>query len=82
LVWTIGGVFALVSDDKSAKFKGQVAELEQMLAATPKALSRKQLEQIHGFMNCAVQTCRSLIPHLNGLHMTIDGWRPGRNNEG
>jgi len=29
-----------------------------------------------------VQTYKYMTPYLNGLHMTIDGWRPGRDEEG
>jgi len=82
LIRTTGGVFALVSEEKWAKFKTQVEELGAMLDLDHTKLSRKRLEQIRGFMGYVVQTYRFMIPYLNGLHMTIDGWREGRDEEG
>lgn len=79
---TEDGVQALVSDDKWTKMRAQIAELEQLLEVAPDAIPRKRLEQIRGFMNYVAQTYRYLIPYLNGLHMTIDGWRLGRDDEG
>jgi len=82
LIRAEGGAYALVSDDKWQKFKSQMFELNGMLVNAPESLPRKRLEQIRGFLNCVVQTCRPMIPCLNGLHMTIDGWRIGRDDEG
>eukprot|EP00978_Attheya_sp_CCMP212_P040544 scaffold222133_cov24-Attheya_sp.AAC.1 len=46
-------------------------------------LNRKRLEQIWGFLNYVAQTYDWLTPYMIGLHnMTIDGWRPGRDDEG
>lgn len=79
---TISGVFALVSDDKWKKLKDQLNELDSMLSENPTSLSRKRLEQIRGFLNYVVQTYKPMTPYLNGLHMTIDGWRTNRDSEG
>ena len=79
---TVDGVFGLVSDEKWDKMKQQLSELEEMVNQHPNMLSRKWIEQIRGFMNYIAQTYRYMIPYLNGLHMTLDGWRPGRDNEG
>ena len=78
----MGGVFALVSDDKWAKAKAQIAELDEMLDSRPDSLPRKRLEQIRGFLNYITQTYKPLIPYLNGLHMAIDGWRDNRDDLG
>jgi len=82
LIRTEGGIYALVSDDKWQKFKSQIFEIDGMLVDSPNSLPRKRLEQIRGFLNYVVQTYRPMIPYLNGLHMTIDGWREGRDEEG
>ena len=79
---TEGGVFALVSDEKWNKLKSQIQELEGLLLDSSQSLPRKRLEQIRGFMNYVAQTYKYMIPYLNGLHLTIDGWREGRDSEG
>ena len=53
-----------------------------MLEEAPKNLPRKELERIRGFLNYVCQTYKPLLPYLNGLHMTIDGFRSNRDEEG
>jgi hypothetical protein len=79
---TRGGVFALVSEDKWAKMKRLLLELKGLLDSQPDELPRKRLEVIRGFLNYVTQTYRYMIPYLNGLHMTIDGWRSNRTPDG
>ena len=62
--------------------KSHLRELADLLESQPGQLPRKRLEQIRGFMNYVCQTYRYLIPYLNGLHMTIDGFRPNRTEDG
>lgn len=45
-------------------------------------LDRKNLEKIRGFLVHVQQTYPALTPYLKGLHLTIDSWRPGRDEEG
>ena len=59
-----------------------VEELDDLLKESPQQIPRKTLEKIRGFMNYVTQTYKSMIPYLNGLHLTIDGWRPNRDKEG
>jgi hypothetical protein len=40
------------------------------------------LEIIRGFLVYVTQTYRPLTPFLMELHMSIDGWRSGRDEEG
>lgn len=79
---TVSGVFALVSEDKWIKMKSLLGELSDLIESSPQALPRKRLEQIRGFLNYVVQTYKPMVPYLNGLHMTIDGWRPNRDADG
>jgi hypothetical protein len=39
------------------------------------------LEIIRGFLVYVDRTYTPLTPFLMGLHMLIDGWRPGRDDE-
>ena len=43
---------------------------------------RKRLLEIRGFLNYVVRTYPWMNPYLKGLHLTIDGWRRGRNSGG
>ena len=48
----------------------------------PASLPRERLEQIRGFLIYVARTYRWMTPYLKGLHLTIDGWRPGRDADG
>jgi hypothetical protein len=75
-------VFLLISEEKWNKTKAQLREVLEMIDANNSKLNRKRLEQIRGFLNYVAQTYDWLTPYMIGLHMTIDGWRPGRDSEG
>eukprot|EP00956_Cyclotella_meneghiniana_P033568 scaffold97112_cov54-Cyclotella_meneghiniana.AAC.1 len=77
------GVFLLVTPEKWQKTKDLVSEVAAMLTeSTDGKLDRKRLEQIRGFLIYVSRTYPWMPPYLKGLHLTIDGWRPGRDEEG
>jgi hypothetical protein len=76
------GVFVLTSREKWNKAKAQLEEVRLMILKDPEKLSRKRLEQIRGFLQYVTQTYTSLASVLIGFHMTIDSWRPGRDQLG
>ena len=82
MIRTVDGVFTLVSEEKWAKTKSKLLELEELLRTRPDSLPRKVLERIRGFLNYVCQTYKPLLPYLNGLHMTIDGFHGNRDSEG
>lgn len=45
-------------------------------------LIRKDLERRRGFLLYVTITFPATVPYLKGFHLTIDGWRKNRNNEG
>ena len=45
---------------------------------TERRFSQQRLEEIKGFLNYVTRTCPWINPYIKGLHLTIDGWRPGR----
>jgi hypothetical protein len=45
-------------------------------------MCRQRLEEIRGFLVYVIRTYIGLAPYLIGIHMTIDGWRAGRDSEG
>jgi hypothetical protein len=77
-----GQVRLLISQDKWEKTKGLLFEVRQMLELHPLALPRKRLEQIRGYLVHIAQTYSMFSSYLIGLHMTIDFWRPNRDQDG
>jgi hypothetical protein len=75
------GVRVLVSRKKWAKAKQLLATLHGLVLAS-EWVDHKVLERIRGFLVYVARTYKPLTPFLMGLHMTIDGWRPGRDEEG
>mmetsp|Transcript_25774 Transcript_25774/g.61250 ORF Transcript_25774/g.61250 Transcript_25774/m.61250 type:complete len:573 (+) Transcript_25774:1839-3557(+) len=75
VVHTDGDVRVTVSAEKWAKAKAHVSELIEMARSGRMNLHR--LRQIRGFLGYFVRTYRWGNPYLKGLHLTIDGWRPG-----
>jgi hypothetical protein len=45
-------------------------------------LNHKQLERRRGFLVYVAQAYPSLVPYLKGIHLTLDSWRSGRNEDG
>ena len=83
VVWTTkDSAYNLVSDDKWAKTKDQVRELRELLTENPNSMPRERLESIRGFLNYVARAYKGIKPYLNGLHLTIDGWRPDRDEDG
>ena len=42
----------------------------------------KPLERIRGFLVYTTRTYPAMVPYLKGIHLTLDGWREGRDDEG
>jgi hypothetical protein len=45
-------------------------------------LNHKQMERRRGFLVYVAQSYPSLVTYLKGIHLTLDGWRSGRNDDG
>ena len=45
---------------------------------TERRVNRERLEAIRSFLNYVVRTYPWMNPYVKGLHLTIEGWRPGR----
>lgn len=78
----IRGVAISVTTMKWAKMKDLVDELNTMISESPEAMARGRLEEIRGFLIYTARTYRWMNPYLKGLHLTIDGWRPDRDEDG
>ena len=83
IVWTNGeDVLVRVSEEKFRKTQALIDEVLELIAACPTCLPRKRLEQIRGFLVYVTRTYPASIPYMKGLHLTIDFWRPNRDEEG
>jgi hypothetical protein len=46
------------------------------------SLQHKGLEQKRGFFVHLQRVYPTIAPYLKGMHLTLDGWRPGRDADG
>jgi hypothetical protein len=76
------GVFVYVSQEKWDKTKRLLDEVMGLINSDPTKLPRKRLEQIRGFLQYVTRTYTGMNPYLIGFHLTIDGWRENRDDEG
>ena len=77
-----GQVRLLIGEDKWRKTKELLAEVRLLLENDPSSLPCKRLEQVRGYLVHVAQTYPMFSSYLIGLHMTIDFWRPNRDQEG
>jgi hypothetical protein len=76
------GVYVTVSQEKWVKAKDMVAKTVAEVNANDGWLVRKDLEHRRGFLLYVTRTFPATVPYLKGFHLTIDGWRNNRNDEG
>ncbi len=55
---------------------------EEQKKSADTTFDRKMLERDRGFLIYVSQTYKHMRPYLQGFHLTIDSWQPGRDNEG
>jgi hypothetical protein len=79
--YSAAGVRIMVSRKKWVKAKRLLVTLHQLVLAS-EWVGHKVLEIIRGFLVYVARTYKPLTPFLMGLHMSTDGWRPGRDDEG
>jgi hypothetical protein len=73
-------VCGMVSQEKWEKTQLLIRELKDMMERG--RLPLQQLLEIRGFLIYVVRTYTWLNPYIKGLHLTIDSWRPGREESG
>lgn len=73
----------MVSEERWAKTKKIIGKWLDLVSKNPKGgLDTKELLSDRGFLIYITRTYRELIPYLKGLHLTIDGWRDNRDDDG
>jgi hypothetical protein len=74
------GVGVTCPEAKWIKAKALRADLQAELQAGS-LLQRKPLESMRGFFIHLMRTYPIITPYLKGMHLTLDGWRPNRDEE-
>ena len=70
------------TDGVSAKVLS-AEELEAAASRTERSpIDHKRLESCRGFLVYVSNTYRAMIPYLKGIHLTVDSWRPDRDDDG
>jgi hypothetical protein len=76
------GVYVRVLDEKWEKAKAIIKKTKEEILGADGWIGRKGLESSRGFLLYVTQTYPSMVPYMKGFHLTLDGWRKGRNSEG
>lgn len=74
-------VTVLCPQDKWTKAKHYVARLSEVQRDS-NTFNHAELESIRGFLIYVLRTYPAFTPFLKGLHLTLDRWRPSRDQEG
>ena len=76
------GVIVLTSQDKWDRLKGIVAKWIARLEAGEEMLPHSEMLSDRGFLVYVTQPYPALVPYLKGIHLTLEMWRGGRDEEG
>jgi hypothetical protein len=74
------GVRVLVARKKWRKANRMLAKMDELLTES-EMVDHKVLERTQGFLVYAARTYKPMAPFILGFHLTIDSWRPGRDEE-
>jgi hypothetical protein len=75
------GLRVLVARKKWCKANRLLIKLDVLLKES-EMVDKKVLERTRGFLVYVASTYKPMTPFLLGFHLTIDSWRPGRDEEG
>lgn len=75
------GVGVRATQDKWDKTKSQLTDTLRLIDLG-QPIHRKTLESYRGSLVYLQRTYPAITPYVKGFHLTIDGWRPDRDEEG
>jgi hypothetical protein len=75
-------VYVKVSQEKWDRAKEMIALTIKEIEDKGGLLNHKALERRRGFLLYVTRTYPAMVPYLKGMHLTLDGWREGRDDEG
>jgi hypothetical protein len=73
-------VTVLCTQEKWDRAKGIIKDLSAIMA-TSGVFEFKTLECHRGFLVYVSRTYPSIMPYLKGIHLTVDSWRPNRDED-
>jgi hypothetical protein len=76
------GVYVTVSQEKWEKSRSMAVDTLDELIKQDGWMDHKTLERRRGFLLYVTRTYPALVPYIKGMHLTLDGWRKGRDEEG
>lgn len=76
-----GSVSVSCTQEKWEKARSYILDIQAHLTDR-RPFHFKTLEQQRGFLVYITRTYPSLVPYLKGIHLTLDSWRPNRDDEG
>ena len=81
---TPDAVYKRVSQDRWEKTRAKVGQIRTWLGSSgdPPSLPRKDLERARGFLVYVALTYTTMTPYLRGIHLTLESWRPDRDEDG
>ena len=74
------GKFVDLYDDVSARI--DIPENDLKTTILKNHIPRKQAESYRGYLVYVSRTYRAMVPLLKGIHLSLDYWRPNRDDEG
>jgi hypothetical protein len=75
------GLRVLIERKKWCKAKRLLTKLDVLLKES-EMVDHKVLERTRVFLVYVARNYKPMAPFLLGFHLTIDSWRPGRDEEG
>jgi hypothetical protein len=82
----VDAVYKLVTQERWDKTKEKIdwiwKEVQDIRAGNKAAMDYKTLESYRGFLIYVSRTYTTLVPYLKGIHLTLDSWRPNRDDDG
>ena len=80
---TEDAVYKRVSQERWEKTQASVNQVATWLNSSTRArIPRKDLERIRGFLVYVALTYTIMTPYLRGIHLTLESWRPDRDEDG
>jgi len=82
----VDAVYKLVTQERWDKTKEKIdwiwKEVQDIRAGNKAAMDYKTLESYRDFLIYVSRTYTTLVPYLKGIHLTLDSWRPNRDDDG
>jgi hypothetical protein len=77
-----GKITVMCTREKWVKAQGYIRQMYNILKESQGIYDYKTLEQQRGFLVYVSRTYPVMVPYLKGIHLTLDSWRPNRDQEG